>query len=110
VTLPTAGSLQHVEENGGIMNLAFLDSFRNLMLSVTPWQAMMLGALVGLLPVVLTIVIGQLRWRRQPAEEKPPLVVTLPVERMLTCVICKEVVKMSTFTQHIAVHQAPRTL
>jgi hypothetical protein len=108
--LLTAGLSQHLEDNGGIMNLAFIDSFRNLMLSVTPWQAMMLGALVGLLPVVLTIVIGQLRWRRQPVEEMPAPAMALPVERMLTCVICKEVVKMSTFTQHIAVHQAQRTL
>lgn len=79
------------------------------MLGVTPWQAMILGALVGLLPAVLTIAIGQLR-RRRLAEETPSLPTTPPVERMLTCVICKETVKMSTFTQHVAVHQAQRTL
>jgi hypothetical protein len=92
------------------MNLALIDSFRALLLGLTPWQAMILGALVGLLPAVLTMAIGQLRWWRQPAEETPSLPTIPPVERTLTCVICKEAVKMSTFTQHVAVHQAQRTL
>jgi hypothetical protein len=80
------------------MGLAFTDYVHSLMSQIAPWQAMLAGALVGLLLVVLTVIIGEWRHRRRLVQEEPKL----------TCVMCKEMVTMSTFREHVAAHQSPR--
>jgi hypothetical protein len=90
------------------MELAFADYVRNLMSQVAPWQAMLAGALVGLILVVLTVMIGELLHRRRLALEAPTVRSMTQEEPMLTCVMCKEMVTMSTFREHVAAHQSPR--
>jgi len=90
------------------MELAFADYVRNLMSQVAPWQAMLAGALVGLILVVLTVMIGELLHRRRLALEAPTVRSMPQEEPMLTCVMCKEMVTMSTFREHVAAHQSPR--
>ena len=90
------------------MELVFTDYVRSLMSQVAPWQAMLAGALVGLLLVVFTVTISELRHRRGLALEVPTVRSMPQEEPMLTCVMCKEMVTMSTFREHVATHQSPR--
>lgn len=90
------------------MELAFVDYLLGLITQATPWQAMVAGALVGMLPAVLTMVIGELLHRRKLAEEAPQATAMPRQEPMLTCVMCKETVTMSGFREHVATHQSPR--
>ena len=90
------------------MGLAFTDYVHSLMSQIAPWQAMLAGALVGLLLVVLTVIIGEWRHRRRLALEAPTVRSMPQEEPKLTCVMCKEMVTMSTFREHVAAHQSPR--
>jgi hypothetical protein len=89
------------------MELVFTDYVRSVMSQVAPWQAMLAGALVGLLLVVLTMMIGALRHRRRLALEAPTVRSMPREEPRLTCVMCKEMVTMSAFREHVAAHQSP---
>jgi hypothetical protein len=84
-----------------------MDYFIGFLMEFTPGEAMAMGALVGLLPLLLFV-------RRCPrpaagSEEdvaasaaEPP--VPSAYDRLLTCVICKGPVKMSAFAAHVASH------
>ena len=91
---------------GEVMNLGFVDYLRDLLIQASPWQSMLAGALVGLLPAVLTIVVGQFLHRRMPMAEAPQVTAMPQEERLLTCVMCKETVTMSTFPEHVAAHRS----
>jgi hypothetical protein len=92
----------------GVMELVLTDYVRSLMSQVAPWQAMLAGTLVGLLLVVLTVIIGEWLHLRRLALEAPTVGSIPPEEPRLTCVMCKEMVTMSTFREHVATHQSPR--
>jgi hypothetical protein len=90
------------------MKLAFADYVRSLVSQVAPWQAMLAGVFVGLLPVVLIVMISELRRRHRLALEAPTVRSRPQEEPMITCVMCKEMVSMSSFREHVAAHQSPR--
>lgn len=89
------------------MKFAFADYVHSLISQVAPWQAMLAGAFVVLLLVVVTVTIGELRHRRKLALAAPTVRSVPREEPMLTCVMCKEMVSMSTFREHVAAHQSP---
>jgi hypothetical protein len=84
--------------------------FSAFILEFTPLEAMAVGALVGLLPLLLVCV----RRRARPpdgsaADPTPPVPASRTLsenDRWLTCVICKEQVRMRLFADHIARHDA----
>jgi hypothetical protein len=90
------------------MELAFADYVRSLMSQVAPWQAMLAGACMGLLLVVLSVIMGELLHCCRLALAASTVRSMPREEPMLTCIMCKEMVSMSTFREHVAAHQSPR--
>ena len=90
------------------MQRAIIDYFIGFLMEFTPGEAMALGALVGLLPLLLLFV----RRRARPAAGRDEAVADVAPappppsahDRLLTCVICKHPVKMSAFATHVADH------
>jgi hypothetical protein len=86
---------------------AIIELFISFILAFTPGEAMLIGALVGLLPLLLF-----LRRRARPSDDSPAVRTTAVPEspgpsahdRLLTCVICKRQVRMGLFASHIASH------
>jgi hypothetical protein len=99
---------------------AILDYFIGFLLECTPGEAMAMGTLVGLLP--LLFLLGRRRPRpaagsdEAVADVAPEPPVPSAYDRLLTCVICKRPVKMRAFATHVADHDtegagsAPRPL
>jgi hypothetical protein len=90
------------------MPRAIVDYFIDFLMEFTPGEAMAIGALVGLLPLVLLLVRRRARAAAgddgavADAAAEPP--VPSAHDRLLTCVICKHPVKMSAFAAHVAHH------
>ena len=90
------------------MPRTIIDYFIAFIMEFTPGGAMAMGALVGLLPLLLVCVRRRARPLAGSAEgvagsaPEPP--VLSAHDRLLTCVICKRPVKMSAFKMHIASH------
>jgi hypothetical protein len=87
---------------------AIVEYFIGFLMEFTPGEAMAVGALVGLLPLLLLFVRrcprpagdGEEDVAHSAAEPPAPPV----YDRLLTCVICKRPVKMSAFAAHVANH------
>ena len=90
------------------MQWTVIDYFFAFIMEFTPGEAMAIGALVGMLPLLLL-------WVRRPArppddteavvdDSAPEPSAPSVYDRLLTCVICKHPVKMSAFKMHIAAH------
>ena len=96
-----------------MMQWAVLEFLASFIMEFTPGQAMAIGALIGLLPILFVVV------RRRPhtgdgraggGKERPPEPSPMPApERLLTCVICKHPVSMRGFAAHVAGHDAEGT-
>ena len=89
---------------------AVIEFFIAFILEFTPVEAMAIGALVGLLPLLLICMRRRARPHHRSAEDTAPLVPAAPTssahDRWLTCVICKDQVRMRLFANHIARHAA----
>jgi hypothetical protein len=89
---------------------AVREFFIAFLLEFTPMEAMAIGALVGLLPLLLVCVRRRARPHYRSAEDTTPPVPAAPTssdsDRWLTCVICKDQVRMRLFANHIARHAA----
>ena len=91
-----------------------LEFLTSIIMEFTPGEAMAIGALVGMLPILFVAV------KRRPyagdnraegsAERPPEPSPTSAQDRLLTCVICKRLVKMRGFAAHIASHDAEGTV
>jgi hypothetical protein len=84
-----------------------MELFFTFILAFTPGEAMLIGGLVGMLPLLLFLK----RCARPPAdrpavstEAAPEPPEPLLHDRLLTCVICKRQVRTSLFATHIASH------
>jgi hypothetical protein len=96
-----------------------MELFLTFILAVTPAEAMLIGGLLGMLPLLLL-----LRRYARPSGGRPAASTEAAPEspgsplhdRLLTCVICKRQVRTSLFATHIASHDtegsvsAPRLL
>jgi hypothetical protein len=91
--------------------LEFLTSF---IMDLTPGQAMAIGALVGLLPILFVAVKRRPHTgadRTMGSAERPPEPSSSSAhDRLLTCVICKQPVRMRGFAAHIASHDTEGTV
>jgi len=91
--------------------LEFLTSF---IMEFTPGEAMAIGALIGLLPILFVAVKRRPHTVDDRAEgnvERPPEPSPVSAQdRLLTCVICKRPVRMRGFAAHIASHDAEGTV
>jgi hypothetical protein len=84
---------------------AIMDYFIAFIMEFTPGEAMAVGALVGLLPLLLLFVRRCARPAADGEEDVADSAAAPPVyDRLLTCVICKGPVKMSAFASHVASH------
>jgi hypothetical protein len=87
--------------------LEFLTSF---IMEFTPGEAMAIGALVGLLPILFVAVKRRSYTgddRAAGSEEHPPEPSPMSgQDRLLTCVICKRPVRIGGFAAHVANHDA----
>jgi hypothetical protein len=87
---------------------AIMDYFIGFLMEFTPGEAMAVGALVGLLPLLLLFVRRYPRPSADGEEDIADSAAEPPTpsahDRLLTCVICKHPVKMSAFAAHVARH------
>jgi hypothetical protein len=94
------------------MQWEILEFVASCIIDFTPGEAMAIGALVGVLPILLVAVkrrppspnVGS-AGRGGPKSEPPQ---TVGNDRLLTCVICKRPVLMSGFAFHVAGHDVAK--
>jgi hypothetical protein len=93
-----------------MVHWAVLEFLTSCIMVFTPGEAMAIGALVGLLPILFVAVKRRPHTgddRAEGSEERPPELSPMSAhDRLLTCVICKRPVRMRGFAAHIASHDA----
>jgi hypothetical protein len=94
------------------MQWEILEFVASCIIDFAPGEAMAIGALVGVLPILLVAVkrrppspsVGSAGLGGPTSEPSQ----TLGNDRLLTCVICKRPVLMSGFASHVAGHDVAK--